>query len=117
MTEHVVCTVEDLPPGSRKTVHIGRIAVGVFNVDGEFYAIRNVCPHHGADLCLGQVGGTMLPSEVGEFVFDPTNAFVRCPRHRWEFSLSTGRSFAEPERYRVKSYPTGVRGSSVVVEL
>jgi 3-phenylpropionate/trans-cinnamate dioxygenase ferredoxin subunit len=117
MTTHVVCSVEELPPGSRKIIRVGRTTVGVFNVDGQYYAVRNVCPHHGADLCMGDVGGTMLPSDVGEFVFDSTKAVVRCPRHRWEFDLCTGRSIIEPERYRVKSYPTDVRGSVVVVEL
>ncbi len=117
MTTHVVCSVDELPPGSRKTIQVGRTTVGVFNVDGQYYAVRNVCPHHGADLCIGDVGGTMLPSDVGEFVFDSTTTVVRCPRHRWEFDLSTGRSLIAPERYRVKSYPTDVRDSVVVVEL
>jgi nitrite reductase (NADH) small subunit len=117
MAAHIVCSVDELPPGSRKTVQIGHSTVGVFNVDGQYYAIRNVCPHHGANLCLGAVGGTMLPSRPTEFLFDGKSAFVRCPRHRWEFDLATGRSFAEPDRYWVKSYPVEVRDSSVVVEL
>jgi nitrite reductase/ring-hydroxylating ferredoxin subunit len=42
---------------------------------------------------------------------------VRCAHHRWEFDLSPGRSFIEPERYRMKSYPADVRGPAVVVDL
>ena len=49
----VVCKVEDLPPGERKIVKAGPRSIGVFNVYGEYYAIRNSCPHQGGPLCVG----------------------------------------------------------------
>ena len=51
--EHVVATVDEIPPGTHKLVPIGRHGVGVYNVNGTFYAIANYCPHEGGPLCSG----------------------------------------------------------------
>lgn len=65
---YVVGRVDELPPGSRKIVMAGGRSIGVFNVKGTYYALRNTCPHQFAPLCLGRVTGTTLPSKVGEYV-------------------------------------------------
>jgi 3-phenylpropionate/trans-cinnamate dioxygenase ferredoxin subunit len=117
MTEHAVCDAAELPAGQRKIVKIGRASIGVFNIDGELYAVRNICPHHGAELCLGKVDGSMLPSGPSEWDFSDETRVVRCPRHRWEFDLSNGRSVTEPQRWRVKVYPVRVLGDKVVVDV
>ena len=52
--EHVVATVDEIPPGTHKLVPIGRHGVGVYNVNGTFYAIANYCPHEGGPLCAGR---------------------------------------------------------------
>ena len=51
---HVVARVADIPPGERLIVDIAGRSIGVFNVDGRFYALRNSCPHQGGPLCLGR---------------------------------------------------------------
>ena len=66
---HVVCAADELPPGSRTIVEIDGRSIGVFNVDGELFAIRNSCPHRGAPLCEGTIGGTMLPSDPHSYVY------------------------------------------------
>ena len=55
--EHVVATVDEIPPGTHKLVPIGRHGVGVYNVNGTFYAIANYCPHEGGPLCSGRARG------------------------------------------------------------
>ena len=55
MASHPVARVGEIPPGGRKIVEIGGRSIGVFNVDGEFFALRNRCPHQGGPLCEGQV--------------------------------------------------------------
>ncbi|GAB4457364.1 MAG: Rieske (2Fe-2S) protein [Armatimonadaceae bacterium] len=105
---HVVATVEEIPPGQRKIVDIGNLSIGVFNVHGQFYAIRNSCPHQGAPLCLGSVRGTTLPSAPGEYKWGRDGEIVRCPWHGWEFDLLTGRSLYNPHRCRVKAYEVTV---------
>ena len=55
--EHVVATVDEIPSGTHKLVPIGRHGVGVYNVNGTFYAIANYCPHEGGPLCSGRTRG------------------------------------------------------------
>ena len=38
-----VCRSADLLPGEHKVVWDGDTAIAVFNIDGEFYAIEDVC--------------------------------------------------------------------------
>ena len=47
MASVVIGKVDEIPPGERKIVvpFRGRAGIGVFNVNGSFYAIRNICPH------------------------------------------------------------------------
>lgn len=55
--EHVVAKVGEIEPGKSKVVPIGRYGVGVYNVDGRYYAIANYCPHEGGPLCQGRTHG------------------------------------------------------------
>jgi nitrite reductase/ring-hydroxylating ferredoxin subunit len=90
MIKHPVARLADLPPGSRQLVHIGKVEIGVFNVDGEIHAYRNICPHAGAPVCRGKVSGTTLPSLVYEYSYGRDGCILRCPWHGWEFDLKTG---------------------------
>ena len=108
MARHVVGTVAEIPPGSRKIVEAAGISIGVFNVRGSFHALRNRCPHQGAPLCLGSVKGTALPSAPGEYLWAREGEILRCPWHGWEFDILTGRSICSPEAIRVRSYPVTV---------
>jgi nitrite reductase/ring-hydroxylating ferredoxin subunit len=92
--------------------------VGVINVDGTFYAVRNVCPHQGAPLCLGRLGGTMLPSAPGEFEYGLVGRVLRCPWHGWEYDIATGQSWCNPDRTRARPFSVGLeRGDQVATEL
>ena len=103
-TRHVICPAGDLPVGERRIVELGGRSIGVFNVDGEFFALRNVCPHQMAPLCEGRVSGTTLPSKPNEFRYGHEGEIIRCPWHGWEFNLKTGQSVFNPHRMRVKTY-------------
>jgi 3-phenylpropionate/trans-cinnamate dioxygenase ferredoxin subunit len=112
MPVHVVAKVGDLQPGQRKIVEIDGRSIGVFNVDGRFYALRNTCPHQGAPLCLGSLSGTALPSRPGEYLWGREGEILSCPWHGWEFDITTGRSVFNPHRTRVRSYEVTVQGSA-----
>lgn len=111
MARHVVCKVSELQPGERKIVEINRRSIGVFNVHGTYYAIRNLCPHQAAPLCRGPITGTTLPSQPGEYIWAKDGEIVRCPWHGWEFDITTGRSVFNPHRLRVKTYEVTVEAS------
>ena len=108
MGRHVVARVSELPPGERRIVEVEGRSIGIFNVHGEFYALRNTCPHQGAPLCLGDVKGTALPSPPGEYRWEREGEILRCPWHGWEFDLKTGRSIFNPHKMRVRSYEVSV---------
>ena len=108
MGVHVVARVSELGPGERRIVEVEGRSIGVFNVAGRFYALRNACPHQGAPLCRGSLQGTAAPSRPGEYVWERDGEVLRCPWHGWEFDVTTGRSLFNPHRTRVRSYDVTV---------
>ena len=108
MGRHVVGRVSDLPPGERKIVDVEGRSIGVFNVHGQFYALRNSCPHQAAPLCLGSIKGMTMPSKPGEYIWARDGEILRCPWHGWEFDILTGRSIFNPHKMRVRTYEVTV---------
>lgn len=106
-----ICKVSELPPGERIILEVDGKSIGVFNVHGEFFALRNTCPHEGAELCKGTITGMNLPSEVGEYNWVRDGEIIRCPWHAWEFDIKTGKSIFNPHKVRVKCYDVEVEGS------
>lgn len=95
---------DELPPGTRRVVSIEGRSIGVFNVDGTYYALRNACPHQGGPLCSGDVLSALTSSGPGDYVFDPERKLLACPWHNWEFDMETGESWFDPQRTRVHPY-------------
>jgi nitrite reductase (NADH) small subunit len=112
---HEICPAEELPPGARRIVTLDGRSIGVLNVDGRLYALRNTCPHQGAPLCQGVVSGTMLPSDPHEYVYGKEGTVIRCPWHKFEFDLESGRSLHDAEGMRVKVYPVSLENGHVVL--
>lgn len=108
---YVVCRASELPPGERKIIDAGGRSIGVFNVHGKYYALRNVCPHQYAPLCRGKITGTSLPSAVGEYLYAREGEILHCPWHGWEFDITTGRSIFNPHKVRVKTYDVTVEST------
>ena len=101
---HVVATADEIAPGERKIVTVAGRSIGIFNVGGEFFALRNRCPHQGGALCRGQLWGVLRSEAPGEFQYDPSREILACPWHGWEFHIRTGQSWCTPERLRVRRY-------------
>lgn len=114
-TPHVVATVDELPPGSRKIVTVDGRSIGVLNVDGRLHALMNSCPHHGAPLCEGVVKGTMADSAPHEYSYGHQNEFIACPWHGYEFRLDTGRPLLDLGRLRVRVYDVRAEGGDIVL--
>jgi nitrite reductase/ring-hydroxylating ferredoxin subunit len=112
-----VCAVDELPPGEMKLLPLGKFGVGVYNVHGEFHAITNYCQHQGAPLCLGYTTGinvydpTVVPGRIRHI---REGEILRCPWHRWEFDLKTGKVISDPRR-GIRIYETEVRDGQVYV--
>ena len=116
MAEHNAGPLSDFPPGSHKVVHLGRVAVGIFNVDGTLHALPNVCPHQFGPLCEGTVNGTTACSAATDwqFAWVRDGEIVTCPWHGIEFDIATGVSLVT-SRLKVRTYPVRVEDGQVVV--
>jgi nitrite reductase (NADH) small subunit len=113
MSEHVVGTIDEIPVGQRKIVEIEGRSICIFNVNHKFYALRNVCPHQGAPVCLGSVGGMTVCGEretgtLNELNFIKVGEILRCPWHGWEFDIKSGKSIFDPQGCLVKTYEVTV---------
>jgi 3-phenylpropionate/trans-cinnamate dioxygenase ferredoxin subunit len=96
-----VCPIEALPPGTMKLVHAGGIALGVYNVDGELFALEDRCSHDDGPLVEGD--------------WDAEDRVVVCPRHGSRFDLGTGRPLSLPATEPVATYAVRVEDGLVRV--
>jgi nitrite reductase/ring-hydroxylating ferredoxin subunit len=92
----VVGKVADFQDGDRKIVDVNGKSVGIFRVDGQFYAIRNRCPHQWGPLCLGNFAPRAVSSGPGDVHMDDGPPLLACPWHGWEYDIATGQSFMGP---------------------
>ena len=113
--KHVVAAVDEIPPGGRKIVEVAGRSIGVFNLGGEFFALRNRCPHQGGPLCEGRIWGLLTARAPGEIEYTREGEILTCGWHGWEFDIRTGQSWCEPERLRVRSYEVSVEAGAAIV--
>jgi nitrite reductase/ring-hydroxylating ferredoxin subunit len=111
---HVVAAVEEIPPGSHKVIEVDGREIGVFNVDGEYFAVLNRCPHQGGPLCEGRQAGFLTSPAPGDYRLSRPGEVIRCPWHGWEFDLRTGQSWCEPGRVRVRRYAVSVEPGAAI---
>ncbi len=96
-----VVSAAELPPGSKKLAEVDDRPIAVFNVDGSFYAIDDVCTHDGGPLAEGELSGCE----------------IMCPRHGARFDVRTGKALCMPAVEPVAVHSTELRGNDVYVAL
>jgi 3-phenylpropionate/trans-cinnamate dioxygenase ferredoxin component len=96
-----VCPLDELPPGSMKLIRADSLLLGVFNLDGELYAIEDRCSHDDGPLVEGD--------------WEPEEAVVICPRHGSRFDIRTGRPLTLPAYLPVDTFPVRVEDGIVKV--
>ncbi len=116
MTRHVVCAVGDIKAGEKKLVTVKGREIGIFNVNGEFFALANRCPHAGGPMCEGRVVALVEPGKPGEYRLTRRNEFVRCPWHGWEFDIRTGQSWCDPATLKVRKFNVSVEPGQELVK-
>ena len=115
---HRVCSPDALGPGEKRAVDLaGRRIVLVRTDEGSFHALADVCPHQGARLSAGYLGGAVVAEGGGEPAVVRRGEVIRCPWHNFAFDVRTGCSLLEPERYRVRVYEVAVEDDAVVIEV
>ena len=116
MSRHVVATVDEIAPGKSKLVTVKGREIGLFNVNGSFYALANRCPHAGGALCEGAIVGLVQSDGPGKYKLARPGEFLRCPWHGWEFDMRNGQSYFDPKRVKVRSYPVAVESGEEPVQ-
>ena len=112
----VVGRLSEFPPGTRKIVTVGGRSIGVFNIGGQFFALRNQCPHQGAPLCRGRVKGTTIPGKPYEYVYGRDQEIIQCPWHGWEFEIATGQSYCDPKTMQARQFAVEVAPGDELVK-
>jgi nitrite reductase/ring-hydroxylating ferredoxin subunit len=101
MSEYVkVAKTADVPSGGSLLVQPQGKKIVLFNLNGEFFALDNSCPHSDGPICEGTIEGDV----------------VICPNHGWEFDIRTGRA-KSVSSYRVKTYVLKLTGDEIFVEV
>ena len=114
--KHVVAAVGEIPPGGRKLVTADGRAIVVFNLNGEFFALGNRCPHRGGSLCDGNLTGLVLSDEPGHYNYIRRGEIIRCPWHSWEFDIRTGKSWCDPDKVKARRFGVSVEKGARLIE-
>ncbi len=108
--------VEDFPIGRFRIVTADEVEIGVVRLaNGAVHAVRNRCPHKGAPICKGILGGTWPPSPVGELAFERDGEVLTCPWHGYEYDLDTGLELYQERPTRLRKYEVAVENGAVFV--
>lgn len=96
-----VCAAEELPAGGRRVVDTTAGQLAVFNLDGAYFAIEDVCTHDGGELASGKLNGDQ----------------IICPRHGARFCVRNGKALTAPAYEDVETFPVRVEGGVVQVDI
>ena len=95
-----VASTDELAPGDYRVVDIDDAFIAVFNIEGEFYAIEDVCTHDYETLTGGCIEGDE----------------IICPRHGARFNIKTGEALTPPAYEPVATLPVRVENGVVQVK-
>ncbi len=100
MTDFVtVATTDELATGERLVVEINRKWIAIFNIDGQYYAIEDMCTHDGGELADGELIGCEIV----------------CSRHGARFDVRDGHVTRPPALIDVPVYETRVVGNEIQI--
>ncbi len=95
-----VAKVGDIPVNEGRAYEVDEQMVAVFNHNGEYLAIDDMCPHMGASLATGH--------------FESADCTVTCPWHAWRFDTRDG-TWCDNRRLKVDVYQVRVVGDEIQV--
>jgi 3-phenylpropionate/trans-cinnamate dioxygenase ferredoxin component len=96
-----VATVDEVPVNGSKLVEIDFVRIALFNLNGEFYAIEDVCTHDGGPLVEGEI---------------VNGHEVKCPRHGARFDIRTGEALSLPAFEPTAAYEVYIQGNDLFIE-
>lgn len=100
-----VASVEEFPAGESRLIDADDVMIAVFNLDGEYFAIEDVCSHDGSPML-----GCGIDSED---LLDGDQ--IICPRHGARFCIKTGEALTAPAYEAISKFPTRINNATVQV--
>ena len=96
-------SVHDLPDGKGKQFITERFAIALFNVGGNFYAVKDACPHAGYPLSKSVLRGHI----------------VACSSHNWQFDVVTGKCIRgeEGQAPDIRTFPVTIENNEIWITL
>ena len=91
--------VDAIPPGSCVVVDVDDVMVAVFNIEGSFYAIEDLCSHDGGEIASGCLYGEE----------------IECPRHGARFNVKTGKVLTAPAYEDLETFEVRIENHTVQV--
>jgi len=116
VTRQVVARALEVAPGHCKIVNVNGREIGVFNLNGEYFALANRCPHEGGPLCQGKIIPLVQSDGPGHYRLARHQEFLRCPWHGWEFEIRTGQSWCDPKSTRARQFQVKVESGETLVK-
>jgi 3-phenylpropionate/trans-cinnamate dioxygenase ferredoxin subunit len=89
-----------IAPGKTLRVERDDTAILLCNVDGEIFAIEDLCTHDGGELDQGELDGCR----------------IECPRHGAYFDVTTGAALTMPAILPVRTFKVRLEGDAIFVE-
>ena len=100
MTDWIdVCAASALADNENVIVDVDGTEVAIFKIDGQFFAIEDVCTHDGAEIASGELEGDE----------------IICPRHGARFCVKTGAVKCAPAYEDVDTFPVRVEGGQLQI--
>lgn len=90
-----------LTPGSRRNFAVNGVTVDVFNIDGEYYVIKDACPTDGGELFSGELSGDEIV----------------CPRHGERYSIKTGAMQGRSSPKKLDTFLVRISQGQIQIEI
>ncbi len=102
MTEHAIGSLDEFVDGEKQLLSVGGIDIGVFRLDGDLHAWKNVCPHQGGPVCQGRLFKRVIDNlgpdkQHHGRTYDEDQLHIVCPWHGAEFNIRTGAHAGIPD--------------------
>jgi len=96
-----VASTEELPAGEKICTTAEGTPIVVCNVDGDLFAVQNICPHAGLPLGEGGIQGKVLV----------------CPFHGYAYNVDSGKNVDFEDDVPLTRFPIRCENGKIEVDL
>ena len=96
-----IANTDELQPGERKLIELDGNPIALFNIDGKYYCIADVCSHDDGPVAEGDI-------ESYE---------IECPRHGARFDVRTGKVICFPAIVDIPTYTVHIVADEIRIAI